>query len=73
MNIWIRTQDKQILKQVTRLKIVVDEEIGVYIIYDQDYEILGVYETQKRCEEIIDNIENYLLIEDKFLYEMPKE
>ena len=73
MNIWVRTQDKQILKQVSTFKIVEDEDVCVYLIQDQDNEILGVYETQKRCEEILNDIENYLLIEEKFIYEMPKE
>lgn len=73
MNIWIRTQDKQILKQVTKLMIIKDEDVCVYFIQDQDNDILGVYETQKRCEAILEDIENYLLIKEKFIYIMPKE
>ena len=71
MNIWVRTQDKQILKQVSTFKIV--EDVCVYLIKDQDNDILGVYETQKRCEAILEDIENRLLIEGKFMFIMPKE
>ena len=71
MNIWVRTQDKQILKQVSTFKIV--EDVCVYLIKDQDNDILGVYETQKRCEAILEDIENRLLIERKFMFIMPKE
>ena len=73
MDLWVRTQDKQTLKKVTKIFIFEDIDIHLFIIKDQDKEILGVYDNQKRCEEILDEIDNSRAISKNAIFVMPSK
>lgn len=79
MDLWIRTQDKEILLKVDRFGI---EE------YNNDYGIvtyerigtkkefgLGLYKTKERSIEIINELQKALThyLNNPYIYEMPKE
>lgn len=75
MTVWVRSQDKTIFKQATRVHY--EERNGkhfVIVVMDEFAE----YKTKERCLEIIDNIEKSLLLMNEHnsnlvVYEMPKE
>ncbi|GMG96824.1 hypothetical protein EN5CB1_16500 [Tepidimicrobium xylanilyticum] len=59
---WIRSQDKKTLAYCTRLFV-----YGPYIQnlpatgIEDDYDIMGKYESEKRAKEVLDEIEKQLL------------
>lgn len=73
-NLWIRSQDKEILIKVDYVEYS-ELTYGGRIIY-KDYrlgEYRGLFGAKKRCFEIIDEIQSLLVINDKVVYEMPEE
>lgn len=78
MNLWIRSQDKEILLKANELEI----EINMIIAFDGNkYQCLGTYKTKERALEVLDEIsklvENAMyhtqLNHDVLFYQMPKE
>jgi len=84
---WIRSQDKKTLAYCTRL-VVVGKTIqnlpptGI----DDDYDVMGVYESSERAVEVLDNIQSQLRsavevirgvssdnYKQHFIYQMPEE
>ena len=84
---WIRSQDKKTLAYCTRL-VVVGRTIqnlpptGI----DDDYDVMGVYESPERAVEVLDNIQSQLRsavevirgvssdnYKQHFIYQMPEE
>ena len=65
MDLWIRSQDKNILQKVNKLYVTTYAEENGYGIYDiqevDDCDIpLGFYKTRERALEILDEIQNIL-------------
>ena len=57
MELWIRSQDKEILLKVNELEI----EANMIIAFDNNkYQCLGTYKTKKRALEVLDEIQNIL-------------
>lgn len=55
MELWIRSQDKEVLLKVNELEI----EANMIIAFDNNkYQCLGTYETKERTLEILDEIQN---------------
>lgn len=57
MELWIRTQNKEILRKSERLRVV--EDTGKYYIVDNG-DIYGEYKTKERALEVLDEIQNIL-------------
>ena len=87
MELWIRSQDKTQLAQITGL-LLNDNEIRGFTNYHQNYYELGTYKTKERALEVLDEIQEAKLgifyyrcpsnvkvsgKEDTIIYEMPKE
>ena len=75
MELWIRSQDKMVLTRNVGLRIVIEQE-GASIIDETNDYILGMYNTEKRALEILNEIQNILIDYknmSRVVYEMPKE
>lgn len=57
MELWIRSQDKTQLAQITGL-LLNDNEIRGFTNYHQNYYELGTYKTKERALQILDEINN---------------
>lgn len=86
MDLWIRSQDKEVLTRVDYLDI--RESGSLYAIATQVHSntkvlALGIYKTKERALEILDGIQNMNDIDTRYentdlemmvkIYEMPKE
>ena len=63
MNLWVRSQDKRYLISVTNLYIPISrngEDFSIYT-FDTDVE-LGIYKTEERAIEILDEIEERIML-----------
>ena len=57
MELWVRSQDKEILLKVSELEI----EINMIIAFDGNkYQCLGTYKSKERALQILDEIQNIL-------------
>ena len=77
MELWIRSQDKEVLVKVNDIAV---EMNMIYGYYDKntEYEFLGAYSTKERALEVLDEIQDLMRsLCDSDLkiiqYEMPKE
>ena len=88
MELWIRSQDKEILLKVNELEI---EENMIIAFDNSKYQCLGTYKTKERALEVLDKIqktmmsrkgilttlnkkEEFIPFENQvIIYEMPKE
>lgn len=69
MELWIRSQDKECLMKIDRLDY--DLSNSQHRIMVNGYETLvGLYETKKRCLQIIDEIQN--LLQPRYFIKEPK-
>lgn len=84
---WIRSQDKKTLAYCTRLAVVGKTiqnlpPTGI----DDDYDVMGVYESSERAVEVLDNIQSQLRsavevirgvssdnYKQHFIYQMPEK
>ncbi len=83
MNLWIRSQDKEILKKFKMLEIS-ESNRGSYYIISGEY-VIGEYKTRERALEILDDIQHeilnkqelqrleFLRQEETIVVEMPEE
>lgn len=84
---WIRSQDKKTLAYCTRLAVVgrTIQNLPPTGIED-DYDVMGVYESSERAVEVLDNIQSQLRstvevirevssdnYKQHFIYQMPEE
>lgn len=84
---WIRSQDKKTLVYCTRLAVVgrTIQNLPATGIED-DYDVMGKYESEERAVEVLDNIQSQLRstvevirgvssdnYKQHFIYQMPKE
>lgn len=57
MELWVRSQDKEILLKVNELEI----ETNMIIAFDGNtYQCLGTYKSKERALEILDEIQEYI-------------
>ena len=78
MDLWVRSQAKNVLNKVENLYIEKRDYIQgeFWDIVDKTF-VYGHYKTKERALEVLDEIQNYiigkLLHNDGNVYEMPKE
>jgi len=60
MGIWIRSQNKECLAKVKRLLVSHGRIVNIQTA-DDDYDLLGDYETKERAIEVLDEIQNEIL------------
>ena len=83
MDLWVRSQDKNILQKVKKLYVTTYAEENGYGIYDiqevDDCDIpLGFYKTRERALEVFDAIQDllqnaYVGNSNRLVCQMPKE
>lgn len=89
MELYIRSQDKEILGKYTRFYTEVNIDCDWCIFGDNGVRIndllsednyfyttdnLGIYESRERCLEILDELENFVILADcPKIFRMPKE
>ena len=76
MELWIRSQDKEILIKVNNLSLICSnkDETCEIINSFEDHQCweLGIYKTKERALEVLDDIQNFMTIEiheDNITYE----
>ena len=76
MNLWVRTQDKECLTNISNIEYVYKNNMHGLGTYYDNLKILGTYETKKRAIEVLDEIQNYILLPNTdnsaYIYEMPE-
>lgn len=77
MELWIRSQDKEILTKIDSIHYYYDEDNNTHNI-DGVYYILGTYKTKERALEILDEIQRFIYSQGKSYVELnekgiPKE
>lgn len=77
MNLWVRSQDKEVLTRVVDIWKDADKN---EIWSQSSFAIkncLGTYKTKERAIEILDEIQNYILLPNTdnsaYVYQMPKD
>lgn len=62
MELWIRSQNKEVLMKTTELRYNQKKEDYSILAYDTrgDYRLLGIYKNKERALEILDEIEKLL-------------
>ena len=66
MELWVRSQDRMLLSRTVDIRIVIEQE-GTSIIDDTTSYILGMYESEERALEVLDEIQKYINNECEFL------
>lgn len=63
MELWIRSQDKDILMEIKELRYNNKDKDHSILAYDSKgvYRILGIYKTKERALEVLDEIQNYMI------------
>lgn len=79
MELWIRSQDKEMLFKVNNSLIIKHNdnvENGMYFI-ECDGSKIAMYKTRERALEVLDEIQQYILLPNidnsTYVYQMPKE
>ena len=60
MNLWVRSQDKECLVNVSNIQYVYKNYIHGLGTYYDNLKILGTYKTKERALEVLDEIQNIL-------------
>ena len=58
MELWIRSQNREILTKVNNLRLFYSKDENVFVI--EDYDDLGIYKTKERALEVLDKIQSLL-------------
>lgn len=61
MELWVRGQEKSLLKKVSEVLYEEMDEHSIVTFQGDDVMLLGIYKTKERCLEIIDEIQKLLL------------
>lgn len=78
MELWVRSQDKEVLQKITSLFVNDDGYIFSYDYINSNEVFLGKYKNKTRALEVLDEIQRHLvIINDKndnlfCVYEMPE-
>ena len=78
MNLWVRTQDKECLTNISNIQYVYKNNIHGLGTYYDNLKILGTYKTKERAIEILDEIQDllqnaYIENANRIVYQMPKD
>lgn len=88
MELWVRTQDKECLTNISNIQYVYKNNMHGLGTYYDNLKILGTYKTKERAIEVLDEIQNklnirhcndagiqFILINEMtpIIYEMPKD
>lgn len=76
MQLWIRSQNKRCLIKVQSLIIEKNEAGNRWILvnyFGESETYLGIYNTEERAVEILDNIEHWMTQRNELIYEMPEK
>lgn len=60
IELWVRSQDKRILQKVDNIFLDANYENKRISTYDGDNVELGIYKTEERAIEILDEIQNFM-------------
>ena len=60
MDLWIRSQNKEMLTKVNMVDLASDSDLEIVCVFDRDDYTLGKYKTKERALEVLDEIEKYL-------------
>nr|DAU13579.1 MAG TPA: hypothetical protein [Caudoviricetes sp.] len=77
MDLWIRSQDKEVLTRVVDIWKDADDNV---ILAQSSFAIkkcLGIYKTKERALEVLDEIQKYMLLPNldgsAYVYQMPEK
>lgn len=78
MNLWVRSQDKECLTNISNIQYVYKNYTHGLGTYYDNLKILGTYQTKERAIEILDEIQDllqnaYVGDLNRIVYLMPKE
>lgn len=78
MNLWVRTQDKECLTNISNIQYVYKNNIYGLGTYYDNLKILGTYKTKERAIEILGEIQDllqnaYIENANRIVYQMPKD
>ena len=78
MNLWVRTQDKECLTNISNIQYVYKNNIHGLGTYYDNLKILGTYKTKERAIEVLDEIQDllqnaYIENANRIVYQMPKD
>ena len=75
MNLWVRSQDKECLTNISNIQYVYKNNMHGLGTYYDNLKILGTYKTKERALEVLDEIQNYILLPNTdnsaYVYQMP--
>lgn len=76
MELWIRSQDKKKMLKVDNIKwfggeLYANDRVRLETIKDGVVYLLGIYSNGKRALEVFDEIQNALLVNDRYDYSVP--
>ena len=60
MNLWVRSQDKECLTNISNIQYVYKNHMHGLGTYYDNLKILGTYKTKERAIEVLDEIQNIL-------------
>ena len=60
MNLWVRSQDKECLTNVSNIQYIYKNNMHGLGTYYDNLKILGTYKTKERAIEVLDEIQNLL-------------
>ena len=60
MNLWVRSQDKECLTNISNIQYVYKNNMHGLGTYYDNLKILGTYKTKERAIEVLDEIQNIL-------------
>ena len=77
MNLWVRSQDKECLINISNIQYVYKNNMHGLGTYYDNLKILGEYKTKERALEVLDEIQNYILLPNidnsAYVYQMPEK
>ena len=78
MNLWVRTQDKECLTNISNIQYVYKNNIHGLGTYYDNLKILGTYKTREKALKVLDEIQDllqnaYIGNSNRIVYQMPKD
>lgn len=66
MELWIRSQDKELLVLAKGFEFqkLYDDRFQIFAVWQNNYQMVGVYKTKKRALEVLDEIQELLKSEE---------
>lgn len=73
MELWIRSQNKELLTKVDMLDFATNSELEIVCVKDGADYILGIYKTKERALEVLDEIQSAIEHDGKSFYDKKEE